>query len=47
MEIILMEDVPKLGSIGDLVTVKPGYARNYLFPQTLAIPASTKNVRRL
>ena len=33
MEIILMERVAKLGSVGDVVTVKNGYARNFLIPQ--------------
>ena len=47
MDVILIEDVANLGNIGDLVTVKSGYGRNYLLPQKLAIPASTKNRRRL
>jgi large subunit ribosomal protein L9 len=40
MEVILREDVPKLGQRGDLVKVKPGYARNYLIPRKLAMPAT-------
>jgi len=40
MEVILREDVPQLGQRGDLVKVKPGYARNYLIPRKLAMPAS-------
>src|SRR6266403_975185 len=36
MQIILQEDVEKLGHRGDVVTVKPGYARNFLLPQKLA-----------
>jgi large subunit ribosomal protein L9 len=47
MEIILIEEVPSLGEIGEQVTVKDGYARNYLLPQKLAIPASVKSKRRL
>lgn len=40
MEIILLERVEKLGQIGDVVKVKPGFARNYLLPRHLAMPAS-------
>jgi large subunit ribosomal protein L9 len=43
MEVILIEDVPNLGDIGDLVTVKPGYGRNFLLPRKMAIAASGKN----
>ena len=45
MQVILKKNVSKLGTAGDLVTVKPGYARNYLLPQDLAALASTNNVR--
>jgi len=41
MEVILREDIQKLGSKGDIVTVKNGYARNYLLPQKLALLATT------
>ncbi len=44
MEVILREDVPHLGSIGDVVKVKPGYARNYLLPRGLAIVADKRNL---
>jgi large subunit ribosomal protein L9 len=47
MEVILREDVPHLGSIGDLVRVKPGYARNYLLPRGLAVVADKKNLGQL
>lgn len=47
MEIILIEEVPTLGTVGEQVTVKDGYARNYLLPKKMAIPASVKNQRRL
>jgi large subunit ribosomal protein L9 len=47
MEVILREDVPSLGIIGDVVKVKPGYARNYLFPQGLAVPADRRSLARL
>jgi len=41
MEIILLQDVERLGSKDDIVTTKDGYARNYLIPQKLAIIASS------
>lgn len=44
MEVILKENVGSLGFIGDVVRVKPGYARNYLIPKKLAVPASRHNV---
>jgi large subunit ribosomal protein L9 len=40
MELILKSDVPGLGERGNIVTVKAGYARNYLLPQKLAVPAT-------
>lgn len=46
-EVILKEDVEKLGSAGEVVDVKPGYARNYLLPQGLALPATDGNLKRL
>ena len=45
MNIILLERVEKLGQIGDLVSVKSGYARNFLLPQGKAIFASKENIK--
>ncbi len=42
MDVILLEDLEGVGSKGALIHVKPGYARNYLLPRRLAIPAGTK-----
>jgi len=42
MDVILLEDMKGVGAKGAVVHVKPGYARNYLLPQRLAIPAGTK-----
>jgi large subunit ribosomal protein L9 len=47
MQIILQEDVDKLGNRGDVVTVKPGYARNFLLPNKLAIEATPGNMKAL
>ena len=44
MEIILLEKVQRLGSLGDRVSVKAGYARNYLIPKGIAVAATPKNV---
>ena len=43
MEVILLERVENLGIMGDVVRVKPGYARNFLFPNEKAVPASNEN----
>lgn len=45
MEVILLESIHKLGNRGQAVKVKPGFARNYLFPRNLALPATTANRR--
>ena len=47
MQIILQEDVEKLGTRGEVVNVAPGYARNYLLPHKLALEASPANLKRL
>lgn len=47
MKMILREAVEHLGRPGDLINVKPGYARNYLIPQGLAYRATEANVRRI
>jgi large subunit ribosomal protein L9 len=47
MQIILQEDVDKLGHRGDVVTVKTGYARNFLLPHKLAIEATAGNMKAL
>ena len=44
MKIILTTTIKKLGKIGDRVTVKPGYARNYLFPNKMALRENKKNI---
>ncbi|MGV6847158.1 MAG: 50S ribosomal protein L9 [Marinibacterium sp.] len=44
MQVILLERVAKLGQMGDVVDVKPGYARNYLLPQGKALTASKANI---
>ena len=46
MEVILLERIEKLGQMGDLVTVKPGYARNFLLPQGKALRATEANKKR-
>ena len=43
MDVILLERIEKLGQMGDVVSVKPGYARNYLLPQNKAVSASEDN----
>jgi large subunit ribosomal protein L9 len=45
MQVILRDDVPNLGRPGDVVRVRPGYARNFLLPRNLAVEANPKNLR--
>ena len=47
MKIILLKTHEKLGSVGDIVNVKPGYARNFLFPNEIAAVASAANKKKL
>ncbi len=47
MQIILQEDVDKLGAAGDIVDVKPGYGRNYLIPQEKAVMATEGALKQL
>ncbi len=47
MKLLLLEDVRKLGHIGDVVEVKPGYARNYLLPQRLAAEPTEQNMKAI
>ena len=47
VKLILREDVPNLGDPGDVISVKPGYARNFLVPQGKAIPATDARVKEL
>lgn len=47
VKLILREDVPKLGQAGDLVSVKPGFARNFLIPQRKALIATESRVKEL
>jgi large subunit ribosomal protein L9 len=47
VKVILRQDVEKLGSVGEVVNVKPGYARNYLLPKGVAYEATAAKVREL
>lgn len=47
MKLILKDDVKGLGTIGSVVSVSDGYARNFLIPKNLAIEANTKNIKEL
>jgi large subunit ribosomal protein L9 len=47
MEVILRQSIEKLGNPGDVVNVKPGYARNYLLPRGLAYEATPGNLKRI
>ena len=47
MEVLLREAVEKLGNRGDVVRVKPGFARNYLLPKKIAVPVTPGNMKQL
>lgn len=47
IKVILRQDVAELGSSGDVVSVKPGFARNFLLPRGLAFEATTANIKQL
>ena len=47
MKIILLDNIPKLGNIADIIDVKSGYARNYLIPQKKAMFASKENIEHV
>jgi len=47
IHVVLTEDMPNIGKSGELVKVRPGYARNYLVPRGLAISATAQNVARI
>ena len=47
VKLLLQESIKNVGRVGDVVDVSPGYARNYLYPQGLAIPVTMGNKRRL
>ena len=47
MKVILLENLRKLGSIGEIINVKRGYARNFLIPQKKALFASEKNIKEV
>lgn len=47
MEVILYQNVPNLGKIGEVLKVKDGYARNFLLPRKIAFPATQENINRI
>lgn len=47
IQVVLQSQVHQLGVSGDVVRVRPGYARNFLFPRRLALPATTDNMARI
>lgn len=47
IQVVLQQDIPTLGKSGEVVKVRPGFARNYLIPRQLAMPATARNVAKL
>lgn len=47
MEVILCQDVQAVGKIGDVIKVKPGFARNYLIPKKMAYLATSANLKKI
>ena len=47
MEVLLRQDIEKLGRMGEVVEVANGYARNYLLPKKIAVPVTAENLRKL
>ena len=47
MKVILRQDIPDLGKVGETIEVKSGYGRNYLIPRNLAIPATRGNLKAI
>ncbi|MBX3186860.1 MAG: 50S ribosomal protein L9 [Labilithrix sp.] len=47
LQVVLQSDVEKVGTSGELVKVRPGFARNYLIPRGLAVPATTAAINRI
>lgn len=47
VQVILQQDLKNLGKSGELVRVRPGFARNYLIPRSFAVPATSDNVARI
>jgi large subunit ribosomal protein L9 len=47
VEVILVQDLEKFGKRGNVINVKDGFARNFLFPRNLAVPATSANLKRV
>lgn len=47
IQVVLQQEVKSLGDSGDVVRVRPGYARNFLYPRSLAMPATASNLARV